>query len=88
MALLKQITNNQGVVTNYHKIGSVQLREDSLCCFLDSYVSQEYREAEQRADSSMFTFTITLEEEESMGIRALCYSKIKEIESWTDAIDC
>ena len=88
MALTKALTNEKGVVTNYHKVSNVQLRNNILTCLIDSYVSKDYREAEQSADSSMFRFDITVEEEESMGIRALCYSKIKALSSWADATDC
>ena len=88
MALTKALTNEKGVVTNYHKVSNVQLRNNILTCLIDSYVSKDYREAEQSADSSMFIFDITVEEEESMGIRALCYSKIKALSSWADATDC
>ena len=88
MALTKALTNEKGVVTNYHKVSSVQLRNNTLTCLIDSYVSKDYRDAERSADSSMFRFDITVEEEESMGIRALCYSKIKALEPWADATDC
>jgi len=88
MALLKELINEKGIITNYHKVSSVQLRDNILICFIDSYVSKDYREAEQSADSSMLRFDITVEEEESMGIRALCYSKIKELPEWADAEDC
>ena len=59
-----------------------------LHCIVDSYVSKDYRDLGQSADSSSFHFNITVEEEESMGIRALCYTKIKELEAWFDATDC
>lgn len=88
MALQKQYVNKQGITTNYHKIGSVTLRDGVLTCFLDSYVSKDYRESEQCADSSVFKFDVTVEEEESMGIRQLCYAKIKELENWADTVDC
>ena len=88
MALAKELVNEKGIVTNYHKVSSVQLRGNTLTCFVDSYVSRDYREAEQSADNSMFRFDISVEEEESMGIRALCYSKIKALETWADATDC
>lgn len=88
MALAKELINRKGVVTNYHKISNVNLDGDRLHCRVESYVSKDYRDAEQPADSSTFNFNITVEEEESMGIRALCYSKIKALESWADATDC
>lgn len=88
MALLKNITSEEGIVTSYHKIRSVDLNDTVLTCFIDSYVSKEYRDLERNADAQMFRFDITLEEEESMGIRQLCYNKIKELEAWADAEDC
>lgn len=88
MALSKEFVNEKGVTTNYHKISHVQLYGDHVHCGIDSYVSKDYRDAEQPADSSLVSFIITVAEEESMGIRALCYTKIKELEAWADAIDC
>lgn len=88
MALTKELTNEKGIITNYHKISSVDLRDNRLHCRMESYVSKDYRDAEQSADSSMFSFNITVEEEESMGIRALCYNKIKALDAWADAADC
>lgn len=88
MALNKQLINNQGIETNYHKISYVSLRNNNLDCVLESYVSKEYRDLERPADDSFFSFEITTEEEESMGIRALCYTKIKELSDWIDAEDC
>ena len=88
MALQKQFTNEQGIVTNYHRVSGVTLQDMVLTCMLDSYVSKEYRAAEQPATTQMFRFDILVEEEESMGIRALCYSKIKQEELWKDSTDC
>lgn len=88
MALLKQIVNNEGITTNYHRVSEVVLREGLLGGCLESYVSSDYRTAEQPADFTPFRFEITLEEEESMGIRALCYNKIKALDAWKDAEDC
>lgn len=88
MALSKELTSKNGVVTNYHKISHVDLHDEQVHCQLESFVSKEYRDAEARADSTSFHFNITLEEEESMGIRALCYNKIKALDKWADAIDC
>ena len=88
MALSKEITNENGIVTNYHKITHIDMFNSTIHCMLESYVSKDYRIAEHSADRTNFSFEITLEEEESMGIRALCYSKIKALEAWSDAIDC
>ena len=89
MALLKERRDPYtGVVTNYHKIGNVMLMNGELHCGLDGYVSQEYRSTGTNVNSQSYHFTITLEEEESMGIRQLCYKKIKELPGWEDAQDC
>lgn len=88
MALNKQLINDKGIVTNYHRVSHVSLNDSTLHCSIESYVSPEYREMEKYADTSHFSFNITVEEEESMGIRALCYTKIKELADWADATDC
>ena len=88
MALNKALTNDQGIVTNYHKVSRVSLADNRLSCSIDSYVSKDYRDLNKPADTSSFRFKITLEEEESMGIRALCYKKIKALDDWKDAVDC
>lgn len=88
MALSKQVVNKDGVVTNYHKVIQVNLQDNALSCFVNSYVSKEYRELERPADHQLFSFEISVEEEESMGIRQLVYKKIKELPEWADAEDC
>lgn len=95
MALSKALTNDLGVTTNYHKVNQATIVELSgfkkgivLSFNMNSYVSKDYRDQNKPADTSNFRFDITLEEEESMGIRALCYTKLKETEEWKDAEDC
>lgn len=95
MALSKAITNELGVTTTYHKVNRATIAEFSgfkkglvLSFDIDSYVSKDYRKLNKPADALNFRFDITLEEEESMGIRALCYTKLKETEAWKDAEDC
>lgn len=88
MALSKTITSMKGVTTTYHKVDEVNLRDNILHCQLNSYISKEYREFEQPADYHFYEFEITVEEEESMGIRQLAYKKLKETPTWSDAIDC
>lgn len=88
MALCKQQIDARGVTTTYHKVAHVSLSDSRLMCILESYVSKDYRLAEQSAESNSYHFEITVEEEESMGIRALCYSKLKELEEWAGAEDC
>lgn len=88
MALMKELTNATGITTNYHRVSDVSLRDNNLYCTLKSYVSKDYRDLERHADMTHYDFEITVEEEESMGIRQLCYKKIKELPEWADAIDC
>lgn len=90
MALFQSKTNEQGVITSYHKVGMVSLYDDNSLSFaMKSYVSKEYREAcEIPVEENYYFFTCTVEEEESMGIRQLCYKKLKETEEWAEAIDC
>ena len=88
MALLLQKTSPEGFTTEYHKVSDATVRENLLSCSMNSYVSKDYRELERPADHSFFHFSITVEEEESMGIRQLCYKKIKELPEWADAVDC
>ena len=88
MALSKQITNENGITTCYHRISHVSLQDSTLTCLVESYVSKDYRESENYADSCVFNFDITVEEEESMGIRQLCYAKLKTLKQWTEAADC
>ena len=85
MALLKNITSSEGFITSYHKIQMVSLHDSTLHCHVDSYVSKEYRNLERPAQSNFYSFEITVEEEESMGIRQLAYTKLKELPEWTDA---
>lgn len=88
MALNKGIITQQGYATNYHKFTEVTLTDNSLSCLLTSYVSREYRDLERPAVRRSYYFDITLEEEESMGIRQLAYKKLKELPEWADAEDC
>lgn len=88
MALCKQQIAKNGVATNYHRVSHVFLDGNRLNCTLESYVSADYREKEQVAERKTYYFEITVEEEESMGIRKLCYSKIKQMPEWSDAEDC
>ena len=88
MALCKEIITNQGYATNYHKITEVSLSDGTLTCLLTSYVTKEYRDLERPAARRNYYFDVSIEEEESMGIRQLAYKKLKELEEWADAEDC
>lgn len=88
MALTKQMTNDAGISTSYHKVESVNLSNGLLCFDIGSYVSEEYRQLNKPASYVTHCCEITLAEEESMGIRSLCYYKLKEEDEWKDATDC
>lgn len=88
MALFLKKINDFGFETEYHRVSDVTLNNSKLFCLLESYVSKEYRQLEKPADRNHFYFEITVEEEESMGIRQLCYKKIKELPEWAEATDC
>ena len=88
MALSKKITDERGIVATYHKIGPATLQEGVLAFELHSYTTPEYRRKAEPVLVFSFSYHITLEEEESMGIRKLCYAKIKEEDFWQDAEDC
>jgi hypothetical protein len=80
--------SEQGYVTNYHKFTEVTVSDSTLIGLLTSYVSKEYRELGKPAIHRNYHFSITIEEEESMGIRQLAYKKLKELPEWADAEDC
>lgn len=89
MALCKErIDPNTGVVTNYHNICSATVRKNRLYAMISSYVSKDYRQNGESISTENYIFPITIEEEESMGIRKLAYKKIKELPEWEGAEDC
>lgn len=88
MALLKVITSDNGIQTTYHRIEDLLLKDFTLICSLGSYVSEEYAQNNLPAFIDSVDFSITLEEEESAGIRQLAYTKLKELPEWSDAVDC
>ena len=89
MALLKEkINHSTGVVSTYHRVGSVEVRDSELSCQVASYVSKDYRSQGRSVERSHYQFEITLEEEESMGVRQLAYTKLKTLPEWEGAEDC
>jgi hypothetical protein len=88
MAIAKTQILENGATVTYHKIGSVHLCCGVIKCNLLSYESPETRAEDFPLSAKAFKLTATTEEEESMGIRALCYKKIKELPDWADAEDC
>ena len=88
MALEKNIISEYGMNCLYHKVEQIYLRDNILECTVASYASKEYREMNKPANRIIYQFDITIEEEESMGIRQLAYLKLKTLEEWSDAQDC
>lgn len=91
MALQKTILESNGAVTLYHRLGNVTLDHDKkLTCVLESYADRSYAASgSDRIGACYFIFeNISLEEEETTGIRELAYNKIKQENAWQDAIDC
>lgn len=89
MALFKENISKNGIVSKYHKVSKVLVKDEQLRCTVDSYASKEYRDNDcAPVDSNVYRFTCTLEEEENNGIRKLCYAKLKELEEWKDSEDC
>lgn len=88
MALNKEIIAENGVTTTYHRVDHVNLNDNILFFQVSSYVSEIYRSLDKPVVTNHYDYEITLGEEESMGIRQLCYAKLKESEYWADAIDC
>jgi hypothetical protein len=44
MALYKERVSENGIVSKYHKISHISLRDNQLICYLDSYTNKEYRD--------------------------------------------
>lgn len=60
MALLKEITNNKGITTNYHKI--VEIRNiEQITIVVRSYVSEEFREREIEANQKINRYNYLIE---------------------------
>ena len=88
MAIEKEYIDDRWVITNYHKICVASVRDNNLTFDLWSFPNIDYRKTARAATITSHHFEITIEEEESMGIRQLCYTKLKTDPSWADAEDC
>lgn len=101
MALNKAITNEKGITTNYHKVGTLSLvkyipKEDTddtshlLCVNVYSFVSEDYRrESEKLAVSNRdYHIKVTLAELSETPILALAYNKLKSLPIFENAEDC
>ena len=87
MALCKEIVKHN-FTANYHRIGEITLHDNALVVCLESYASEEDRQLNMLEFYENYTFGITLEEEESMGIRQIGYAKLKTLPEWADSEDC
>lgn len=89
MALYKGVISDSGIVSTYHRISEVYFNDGLMNCVITSYVSKEYRDLNRPTEHRFISFNnVTIEEEESMGIRQLAYSKVKTLEDWADAENC
>lgn len=100
MALKKSIVQSNGVSTEYHKINYISLIDRNgeypdapkqpliLDVTVISYLNEEYRDACQSIMTRTYSFTTTPEEEESMGIRQLGYTKLKTLDIFEGAENC
>jgi hypothetical protein len=93
MALRKTITDQYGITTSYHRVGYISYspsrhRPCKLTFEVLSFVSDDFSTPTRPLNRCKYTVDVSVEEEESMGLRALCYTKLKEIEEWADAEDC
>lgn len=93
MALRKTITDRYGITTSYHRVGYISYspsrhRPCRLTFEVLSFVSDDFSTPTRPLNRCKYTVDVSVEEEESMGLRALCYTKLKEIEEWADAEDC
>lgn len=92
MALNKTFTQENGVVTSYHKVTRVAIASHDngldMGVEMTSYLDENYREKNTPITSMYYNFDITNEEEASTSARKLAYAKIKTLEEWADAVDC
>lgn len=95
MALLKEITYQNGTKANYHRIfaiGGTFESEASGGIFtvtIYSYLSNDYRISTPYNPVSQSSSTIELTEAEAnTNIRKVAYEKIKQLDEWKDSTDC
>lgn len=94
MALKKEIIQENGISTTYHKISLINLRtnndetENTLVISVESFLNEEYRNKNQSIFSTGYIFNIQPDEDINVGIRALGYQKLKELEVFDSAEDC
>ena len=95
MAVCKSITLDNGVVTNYHRILSAYLcneTEPTLNVRVGSYVSGDYRDEEKTEIAPnnvvhISEYNLDFDMSEPMDFGNI-YEKLKTIEAFSDAEDC
>ena len=91
MALSKKITNNKGVVSEYHKIVNVSINAsaEEVSVHVASFSSKAYREKSvyNDVDTLCLFISCTIEEIEKTPIYKLMYDKLKETELFRGAED-
>ena len=95
MAVCKSITLDNGVVTNYHRILSAYLcneTEPTLNVRVGSYVSGDYRDEEKTENSPdnvvhISEYNLDFDMSESINFGNI-YEKLKETETFSNAEDC
>lgn len=93
MALRKTITDQRGNTTVYHRVGFISFdparhRPCRVTFELLSFATSDFKVPNRPLSRFKYTFDVSSDEESTMGIRTLCYTKLKEIEEWADAEDC
>ena len=89
MALFKENISANGIITKYHNVGRVIAENNQLTCWVYSFANKEYRDNNcEPIDTHCYFFDITVQEEESIGIRKFCYCKLKELQEWLGSEDC
>ena len=92
MALKKEIIQENGISTNYHKISLINLNtkdnDNALIVTVESFLNEEYRKKNCSILSTNYIFNIQQDEDINVGIRALGYQKLKELDIFIDAEDC
>lgn len=94
MALKKKITNENGVVTDYHKVDSINIRSMkdilNMRVVVKSYVSEDIRKKDKALSvaESVHNFLATVEEIEANSVYSIAYNSLKSTEMFAEAEDC
>ena len=85
MALIKDITLENGIPTNYHRIGNIGKMDNTLNVIVLSYVNKHYREESviNQVNSQVYSFE---DVGEDISFRQT-YQLLKTIEPFIEALD-